>query len=204
MLKHYTPKVLFLNFIYPTSWLFPHIDLKKVCTSIKHSVAKFPLISSIQYNLAFITSFFAQSRNFYENNMILWYYQIRPKVVWKMQGAGIDGYYSPNKGKNITITKIKSLLFFHAMYYSRNHVIPHLVIAAILNVILNLSQRWKTTLTCQSNSPNTTANIRYSYLLRIWFQVEFCFKWRPSWPPPSIFQPCESNLWMLHVNRLYY
>ena len=43
--------------------------------------------------------------------MILWYYQIRPKVVWKVHGALIDGYYIfPDK--NITITKIKSLFFF--------------------------------------------------------------------------------------------
>ena len=73
--------------------------------------------------------------------MILWYYQIRPKVVWKVHGAWIDRYDSPNKDKNITITKIKSLLFFHAMYYSKNHVIPHPVTAAILNVILNILQR---------------------------------------------------------------
>ena len=44
--------------------------------------------------------------------MILWYYQIRPTVVWKVHGAWIDGYNSQNKDKNITITKNKSLLFF--------------------------------------------------------------------------------------------
>ena len=36
-----------------------------------------------------------------------------------------------------------------------------------------------------------------SYLLRVWFQVEFCFKWRPFWTPSLIYQHCESNLWML-------
>ena len=30
---------------------------------------------------------FSQSRNFYENDMILWYNQIRPKLVWKVHGA---------------------------------------------------------------------------------------------------------------------
>ena len=30
----------------------------------------------------------------------------------EMHGAWIDGYDSPNKDKNMTITKIKSLLFF--------------------------------------------------------------------------------------------
>ena len=44
--------------------------------------------------------------------MILWYYQIRPKVVLKVHGAWIDGYDSQNKDKNIAITKNKSLLFF--------------------------------------------------------------------------------------------
>ena len=44
--------------------------------------------------------------------MILWYYQIRSKVVWKVHGAWIDGYDSKNKDKNITITKNKSIIFF--------------------------------------------------------------------------------------------
>ena len=62
-------------------------------------------------------------------------------MVWKVHGAWFDGYDSQNKDKNITILKIKSLLFFHAVYYNKNHVIPHPVITAILNVILNLLQR---------------------------------------------------------------
>ena len=53
------------------------------------------------------------------------------------------------KDKNITITKIKSLLFFPEMYYSKNHVILHPVIAAILNVILN----YFTTLKNNNNMP---------------------------------------------------
>ena len=73
--------------------------------------------------------------------MILWYYQIWPKVVWKVHGACIDGYNSQIKDKNITITKNKSLLFFRALYHSKKHVIPHPVIADILDVILNILQR---------------------------------------------------------------
>ena len=76
-----------------------------VSSDVVHSV--YPGI----YNFIF-EGMFSQSRNFYENNMILWYYQIRPKVVWKVHGAWIDGYDSQNKDKHITITKIKSLLFF--------------------------------------------------------------------------------------------
>ena len=58
---------------------------------------------------SFFEEMFSQSRNFYENGMILWYYQIWPKVVWKVHGAWIDGYKSQNKDKNITITKNKSI-----------------------------------------------------------------------------------------------
>ena len=36
---------------------------------------------------------------------IICYYQIRPRVVWKVHGTLIDGYDSQNKDKNITITK---------------------------------------------------------------------------------------------------
>ena len=60
-----------------------------------------------------------------------------------LESAWIDGYDSQSKDKNITITKIKILLFFHAVSYSKNHVIPHPVIAAILNVILNILQAEK-------------------------------------------------------------
>ena len=53
--------------------IFPHVDSKKVCLMIKHSVRKFSVISTVQYT-AFIISFcegmFSKSRNFYENNMI--------------------------------------------------------------------------------------------------------------------------------------
>ena len=73
--------------------------------------------------------------------MKLWYYQIGPKVVWKVHGVWIDGYNSQNKDKNITIMKNKSLLFFRAVYHSKKHLIPHPVIAAILDVILNILQR---------------------------------------------------------------
>ena len=58
--------------------------------------------------------------------MILWYYQIWPKVVWKV----VHDYQ--NKQNNITITKHKSPLFFRVVYHSQNHVIPHPDIAAIL------------------------------------------------------------------------
>ena len=55
--------------------------------------------------------------------------------------AWVDGYDNQNKDKNITIAKNKSLLFFfRAVYHSKNRVITHPVIAAILDIILNILQ----------------------------------------------------------------
>ena len=59
-------------------------------------------------------------------------------MLWKVHGAPIDEYDSQNKDKSITITKKKSLLFFRAVYHSKKHVIPHAIIAAILDVNNNM------------------------------------------------------------------
>ena len=69
------------------------------------------MISTIQYTLAFISSFvdrmFAQSMNFYEKN-----YKVQPKVVaWKVVRGLMDMITRTNP-KNITITKNNSPLFF--------------------------------------------------------------------------------------------
>ena len=68
--------------------------------------------------------------------MILRYHQIQPRVVWKVHGAWIEGYDSQNKDKNITVKKNKSVIFSVHCIIAKKHVIPHPVIAAILNVIL--------------------------------------------------------------------
>ena len=39
--------------------------------------------------------------------------------------------------------RLESVLIFRAVYHSKNHVTPRTVIAAILDVILNILQRWK-------------------------------------------------------------
>ena len=76
-----------------------------------------------------------------------------------------------------------SLLFFGAVYKSKTHVIPHSIIPAILDVILNISNA--------ENNNNTTVEFsKYnycwklsenSYLLRPgWILLK---KWRPSWTP---------------------
>ena len=68
----------------------------------------------------------------------------------EVHGAWIDGYDSQNKDKSISITKNKCLLFFSVQrFHSKNHAIPHPLIAATLYIILNILQRRKTTMTCQ-------------------------------------------------------
>ena len=42
------------------------------------------------------------------------------------------------KTKTLPLRKIRVCKFFRAVYHSKNHVIPHPVIAAFLNVILNI------------------------------------------------------------------
>ena len=86
--------------------------------------------------------------------MALCFYQIRQKVVWKMVPGLVDTITRTKTKTTIPNTKNKSLLFFRAVYHSKNHVILHHVIVAILDAILNIYML-KTT-TCQSNSPNTT------------------------------------------------
>ena len=62
------------------------------------------------------------------------------KVVWKVHVRLMDA--NPRtKTKTIPLRKIRVCYFFHAVYRSRNNVIPHRVIAAILDVILNILQR---------------------------------------------------------------
>ena len=52
---------------------------------------------------------FSQSKFFYNNKMILLYYQSWPKVVWKVHGCWIDGYDSQNKDRNMPLRKIAKL-----------------------------------------------------------------------------------------------
>ena len=80
-------------------------------------------------------------------------------MVWKVYGAWIERYDSQNKDKNITITKNKSLLFFRAVYYSKNDVIPHVVIAAILGRHL----KYFTTLINNNNMPVKFSKYNQSY-----------------------------------------
>ena len=56
-------------------------------------------------------------------------------------GAWVGRYDFESEYKNNTITINKICYFFLAVYHSKNHVIPHPVIAAIFDVILNILQR---------------------------------------------------------------
>ena len=159
--------IFLVNFINPSSWLFFRTLIKKglyfdqtlchkISSDIVHSV--YPGICHFIF-----VEFFHKVGFFYENNILLWYYQIRQKVVWKVHGAWIDGYHSQNKDKNITITKIRSLLFFHAVYYSKSHVISHPVIAAILNVIFF----YFTTLKNNNNVPVKFSKYSLNYQIEL-------------------------------------
>ena len=121
---------------------FDQILCHKVFSDIVRSV--YPGI----YHFIF-EGMFSQSRTFYENTMILWYYQIRPKVVWKVHGAWIDGYDSQDKDTNIPLRKIRVCYFFRAVYHSKKHMIPHPVIAAIFERHL----KYFTTLKNNNNMP---------------------------------------------------
>ena len=68
-----------------------------MCTLSKHAVTEFSVISFVQHTLAFITSLFldrmfAQSRNFYENNMILRFVLSDPARSSLESSAWIGGY----------------------------------------------------------------------------------------------------------------
>ena len=90
-----------------------------MCTLSKHAVTEFSVISFFQHTLAFITSLFldrmfAQSRNFYDNNMILRFVLSDPAKSSLESSAWIDGYDYQNKDtqkKHYHYEKISSLFF---------------------------------------------------------------------------------------------
>ena len=67
-----------------------------------------------------------------------------------LESAGcMDGWIRfSEQDKTLPLQKIRDCYFFLAVYHSKNHVIPRRVIGAILDVILNILQRRKTTMTC--------------------------------------------------------
>ena len=97
-------------------------------------------------------------------------------------GVWIDEYNYQNKTKKELYKKYESV-FSSAVYHSKNYLVSHSVIAAILSIILNISKRRKQQQQCQSNSPNATTVENYRKIVINCDQVEFYLKWRPSWKP---------------------
>ena len=85
----------------------------------KHAVTEFSVISFVQHTLAFITSLFldrmfAQSRNFYENDMILRFVLSYPAKSSLESSVWVVGYDYQNKDthKHYHYEKICLLFFF--------------------------------------------------------------------------------------------
>ena len=152
-----------------------------MCTLSKHSVTEFLMISVIsfvQHTLAFITSLFfdrmiAQSRNFYENN-ILRFILSDPAKSGLESSAWIDGYDFQNtdthKKKKY---HYKKRYFFSEVYHYKPHVIPqstscyfchfgrHPEYFTTLKHNNNNNNNNNTTTSCQSNSRNPTTVENY-------------------------------------------
>ena len=101
------------------------------------------VIPFIHYTLAFITllSFdrmFAESMNFYENNMILIRFILSdPAKSGLESGAWIDGHDIQKRQdkkkteKTLALRKNMSVILFSAVYQNKAHEIPHPVSSSI-------------------------------------------------------------------------
>ena len=102
-----------------------------MCSFSKHAVTEFLVILFVQHTLAFINSLFldrmfAQSRNFYENYMILRFVLSDPAKSSLESSAWFDGYDYQNNDtqkKHCHYEKI-SPLFFSVQCIIKTHVIP--------------------------------------------------------------------------------
>ena len=63
------------------------------------------------------------------------------KSVEKCMVHGLMDTIPRTKAKTLPLRKIRACYIFRAVYHSKNHAIPHCVIAAILEIILNILQR---------------------------------------------------------------
>ena len=101
-----------------------------MCTLSKHAVTEFLVISFVQHTLAFITSLFldrmlAQSRNFYENNMILRFVLSDPaKSSLKVVHGLMDTITRTMTHKKHYYYEKISPLFFSMQCIIKTHVIP--------------------------------------------------------------------------------
>ena len=88
--------------------------------------------SSIPWHVSlhFFDRMVSKSRNFYENNMILWYYQIWPKVVWKVVHGLMDTVTRTKTKKTLPSWKTRAHVcyFFRAVYHSKTMWFPTLLL----------------------------------------------------------------------------
>ena len=154
---------------------FPHIDSKKNCTLSKHSITKFSVISTIQYTLIFISTFFWQNICPYENNIR----SSQPKVV--EGGAWTDEYDYQNKDKKHYHYKNKNPLFFLCSLSYQNPCDSPPSYCCQFGRHLEYFTTLKSTPTFQSNSLNKTAVEYYQKIVincDFDFRLNFSLKWR--------------------------
>ena len=120
---------------------------------------------------------------FYENTMILWHLS-DPAKSGLESGAWIDAYDYQNRQKTLPLCKIRIHYFFHAVYHSKNNMIPTPCYCCHLGRYLEYFTTLKTTTTCHLNSPNTTTIENYQKIvINCDFELglNLALKWRPSW-----------------------
>ena len=136
------------------------------------------------YHFTFLTECFPKVGLF---KRLIWFYQIRPKLVHGLTDTIIRTKKTTTK--NITITKTRVCYFFRAVYQNKNHVIPHPDIAAILDVILNILPRWKEQqCAVRILQPNRCRNYqKIGINCNFNFRLNVALKRRPSWHPLKYF-----------------
>ena len=151
------------------------------------------MILFVQHTLAFITSLFldrmfAQSRNFYENNMILRFVLSDPAKSSLESSAWIDGYDYQNKDtqkNHYHYEKNKSVIFCSAVY-NKNPCDSTIYILLFL-------PSWTISYNAKTQQHHASQIHRMQLLLKTIrkkvincdsdFNWDFALKWWPSWTP---------------------
>ena len=161
------------------------------------AVTEFLVISFVQHTLAFITSLFldrmfAQSMNFYENNIISRFVLSVQSKSSLESSAWIDGCDYQNKDiqkkTTLPLWKNKSVVFFSAVYnknpcYSTIYIRLYLPSQATFWIFYNV----------ETQQHHASQIRRMQLLLKTIrkkvincdsdFKWDFALKWRPSWTP---------------------
>ena len=140
----------FVNFIHPFSWLFFRILIQKRFVLWSNTLSQSfqwyrPFSIPSRLSLHHLKICFPKVGIFMR---IIWYYGIiRSGQTWSGK-CMVHGSIPRAKTKTLPLRKIRVCYFFCAVYHSKKHVIPNCVIAAILDVILDILQCCKTLITC--------------------------------------------------------